>query len=110
MAITHTDATRIVYGKRLVYGGHTISMAAAQISRAMPNMMTILGWFKCDHVAPVFEQDILQTEITIEVLHPLPAGGIAMLHVETFATRGSEAPEPGENIKVLDWHLAALFA
>ncbi len=110
MAMTHTDATRSVYGKRLVYGGHTISMAAAQISRVMPNMMTILGWFKCDHVAPVFEQDILRTEITIEALHPLLSGGIAMLHIETFVTRGKEAPETGDNIKVLDWHLAALFA
>jgi acyl dehydratase len=110
MAMTHTDAQRSVYGRRLVYGGHTISMAAAQVSRAMPNLMTILGWIKCDHVAPVFEQDILRTEITIENLHPLSAGGIAMLHVETFATRGSEAPEQGDDIKVLDWRLATLFA
>ena len=110
MAMTHTDASRSVYGKRLVYGGHTISIAAAQISRALPNIMTILGWLKCDHVGPVFEQDILRSEVTLVDKHKLQEGGIVMLHVETFATRGTEAPQPGEDIKVLDWHLAALFA
>ena len=109
LAMTHTDATRSVYGKRLVYGGHTISMAAAQLTRVLPNMLTILGWFKCDHVSPVFEGDILRTEVTITGLHKLNDGGIARLHVETFATRGSESPTEGENIKVLDWHMAGLF-
>ena len=110
MAMTHTDATYGIYGKRLVYGGHTISMAAAQISRALPNMMTILGWYHCDHVAPVFEQDILRSDITIVDTHPLAEGGIVILHLKSFATRGQEAPDPGENIKVLDWRLATLFA
>ncbi|MBT4161648.1 MAG: acyl dehydratase, partial [Gammaproteobacteria bacterium] len=32
MAMTHTDAGRSVYKKRLVYGGHTISMAASQLA------------------------------------------------------------------------------
>ena len=108
--MTHTDATYGIYGKRLVYGGHTISMAAAQISRALPNMMTILGWYHCDHVAPVFEQDILRSDITIVDTHPLAEGGIVILHLKSFATRGQEAPDPGENIKVLDWRLATLFA
>ena len=110
MAMTHTDATRSVYGKRLVYGGHTISTAAAQITRVLPNMVTILGWYKCDHVAPVFEQDILRTEVTVIETHSLVSGGIVRLHIETYATRGDQAPDNGQNIKVLDWHLAALFA
>ena len=110
LAMTHTDATRSVYGKRLVYGGHTISVATAQMSRVFPNMLTTLGWYKCDHVGPVFEQDILRSEVSVVDTHKLIEGGIARLHVETFATRGSESPETGENIKVLDWHLAALFA
>ena len=59
MAMTHTDATRSVYGKRLVYGGHTISIAGSQLARAVPNLVTILAWEKCDHVGPVFEEDIL---------------------------------------------------
>jgi len=106
MAMTHTDAGRSVYGQRLVYGGHTIAMAAAQMTRVLPNIMSILGWFKCDHVAPVFEQDIIESRVTIEGLLPglgKQGGGVAMVHVESFACRQ-------EQVKVLDWHLAAMFA
>tara|TARA_B100001964_G_scaffold59834_1_gene67894 strand:+ start:247 stop:1254 length:1008 start_codon:yes stop_codon:yes gene_type:complete len=110
MAMAHTDASRSVYGKRLVYGGHTISMAAAQISHALPNLITILAWFKCDHVAPVFEFDILNSIVHVEDLLPADSFGLAKIHVEVFATRGPEAPESGDNVKVLDWHLAALLA
>lgn len=109
MAMTHTDATRSVYGKRLVYGGHTISMAASQISRVLPGLITILGWYRCDHSAPVFEQDILRSVVTVEDKTDLDVGGIVDLGVEVFATRGSEAPDAGDNIKVLDWKLAGLF-
>lgn len=110
MAMTHTDASRSVYGKRLVYGGHTISMAAAQMSRVLPNLMAIVAWYKCDHTAPVFELDTLNTVVVIEDTLPADAFGLAKLHVEVFATRGPEAPEPGDNIKVLDWRLVGLLA
>lgn len=110
LAMTHTDAARSVYGKRLVYGGHTIAMAAAQLTRAIPGMATILGWFKCDHVAPVFEQDILRSVVTLEDSKPARQGNLGIVHVETYADRGTEAPEAGENIKVLDWRLAILLA
>ncbi len=110
LAMTHTDATRSTYGKRLVYGGHTISMAAAQITRALPNLLSILAWYRCDHTAPVFELDILRTRVNIETLVPSLDCGIVKLHVEVFVDRGPEAPEGGTDIKVLDWQLAALLA
>ncbi|MEX0941767.1 MAG: MaoC family dehydratase [Pseudomonadales bacterium] len=108
MAMTHTDANRSVYGKRLVYGGHTIAMAAAQISRVIPDLITILGWYHCDHVAPVFEGDILRSQVTPLSLHPVTSGSITVLQVETFGQRGNEAPESGDDIKVLDWCVAVL--
>lgn len=110
MAMTHTDAARSVYGKRLVYGGHTIAMAASQLSRALPTMVTQLGWFKCDHLAPVFECDILRSVVTLEEIVQTTRGTIGFVRVETFADRGSEAPEPGADIRVLDWRLAVLLA
>ena len=108
MAMTHTDAGRGVYGKRLVYGGHTISLAAAQLSRVLPSLATLLCWYRCDHLAPVFEQDILNSVIQVRRETPVPGGRILDLGIEVFAERGAEAPEPGEGIKVLDWQLAAL--
>jgi len=109
MAMAHTDAMRSVYGKRLVYGGHTISMAASQLSRVLPGMTTVLAWYRCDHTAPVFDQDILRSVIRIERKIDLDTGGIVDLGVEVYADRGSEAPETGTDIKVLDWKLAGLF-
>lgn len=108
MAMTHTDAGRSVYGRRLVYGGHTISLAAAQLSRILPELATILCWYRCDHVAPVFEEDILKSVITVNDVLPLATGRVLKLGVEVFAERGGNAPEPGDNIKVLDWQFAAL--
>ena len=51
--------------KRLVYGGHTISLAYAQFVRAFPNIITLIGWQKCDHTAPVLEEDIINSEFQI---------------------------------------------
>ena len=64
MAMTHTDATRSVYGKRLVYGGHDLD-SGLSVGRALPNLVTILAWEKCDHVGPVFEEDILESRVQI---------------------------------------------
>lgn len=109
LAMAHTDATRSVYGKRLVYGGHTISIAAAQMSRVLTGMVTILGWYRCDHVAPVFEQDIIRSSVTLVERTKTPRGDIARVHVESFADRGPEAPDESVNVKVLDWDLAVLL-
>ncbi|MCB1191776.1 MAG: acyl dehydratase [Leptospiraceae bacterium] len=112
-ATTHTDAVSSVYKKRLVYGGHTISMAASHIVRAIPNFVTILAWRSCDHTAPVFEEDILRTEVTVDAKHSLGSdseSGLVELHVVVYAERGGEAPEQGKDIKVLDWHLIGLMA
>ena len=112
MAMTHTDAGRSVYNNRLVYGGHTISMAAAQLSRALPNIVTIAGWQSCDHLAPVFEGDILRSEISVAEKYPLSAGGLVALQVEVFAERavGEESSAQNSEKKVLEWHLLGRFA
>lgn len=109
LAMTHTDAGRSVYGKRLVYGGHTISMAASQLGRAYPNLIGILGWYRCDHTAPVFEQDILYSRCTPTEVIERGETQIVKLKVETFADRGVEAPKQETEVKVLDWSLAAFL-
>jgi 2-methylfumaryl-CoA hydratase len=111
VAAAHSDAGASHYARRLVYGGHTISLASAQITRALPNLVTLLGWRSCDHRAPVFEGDVLRTEVTVEEAHPLPGrGGLVDLHALVFAERGAQAPEPGDDVAVLDWRVIALLA
>jgi acyl dehydratase len=117
MAMTHTDAGSSVYGRRLVYGGHTIATAAAQLSRALPNLVSVLAWRKCDHVAPVFENDILAARVTVSGTTPVATGGgLVDLNVTVDADRGHSepgqgsetTPEESEDVRVLDWHLVAL--
>ena len=111
MAMTHTDAGASVYGQRLVYGGHTISIAAAQVLRAMPNILTLLAWRHCDHLAPVFEGDILRTElVVVKKTACLNGGGLVDLQVKVWAERGANAPSNELDIQVLDWGLVALLA
>jgi 2-methylfumaryl-CoA hydratase len=100
MANTHLDARFSHVGKRLVYGGHTISIAFAQTTRALPNLLTMLGWESCDHTAPVIEGDMLRSEITVLEVEPVAAAAILKLQVRTFATHERESAS--EEL-VLDW-------
>jgi acyl dehydratase len=108
IAMAHTDATSSAHGRRLVYGGHTIGIAAAQTTRALPNLVTLVAWRGCEHVGPVFEGDILSTEVTVTAVHPLErdrvGGGLVDLRaVVTTERAGSLTP-------VLDWRFIGLMA
>jgi acyl dehydratase len=118
VARTHTDAGAGTFGRRLVYGGHTISVAAAQVVRAIPSLVTHLAWRSCDHTGPVFEEDVLRTEVEVEALHPLEQGhGMVDLRARVFASRAgapegprtSGEPEDREH-DVLDWRFVGLLA
>ena len=91
MAMAHTDARFSYLGERLVYGGHTICVAFAQLTRALPNLLTILAWEGCEHVAPVVETDRLRSEVEVLEVAPAPpdaGGSLLRLRAECFAARG----------------------
>lgn len=104
MAMTHLDAEAGAHGRRLVYGGHTISLAAAQASRALPGLITHLAWEGCSHTGPVFEGDRLQTRLRLLARRPLETGGLLRLAVAVFATGAAEPRQ------VLDWDCWVLSA
>jgi acyl dehydratase len=101
IAATHHDSR--VGGQRLVYGGHTIGLALAQVTRALPNLVTVLGWESCDHTGPVHEGDTLYGEIHVEAAAPLEGGrgGVLALRSLVYAVG-----EPDR--QVLDWRFSAL--
>lgn len=102
IAATHHDAR--VGGRRLVYGGHTIGIALAQANRALPNLVTVLGWQSCDHVGPVHEGDTITSRLEVESAEPLDGGGTVLKLrslADVVAADGSTAP-------VLDWKFTAL--
>jgi 2-methylfumaryl-CoA hydratase len=110
IAYTHTDATRSYLGQRLVYGGHTISFALAQIQRALPNVLHMVAWRHCDHVGPVLEGDIISTRFSVVDSTPVPQGGMLLdLAVEAFAHRPDKDGQMKQE-KVLDWGLVVWSA
>ena len=102
VATAHTDATGSAHGRRLVYGGHTISIAAAHAARAIPAMATIVAWEGCEHLRPVFEGDVLRTELRVEHAGP---DGLVGLRALVSAERPGTEPAP-----VLDWSFVAVVA
>ena len=108
LAMTHRDPAAGAHGRRLVYGGLTISIAAAAAATALPGLATILAWRSCEHSAPVFEGDVLSFEVELADRQPLQTGSatLADLRAVVHADRGSE--EPPE--QVLDWRFVGVLA
>ena len=102
VATAHTDATGSAHGRRLVYGGHTISVAAAHATRAIPAIATIVAWKRCDHIGPVFEGDVLRTELRVE---DTSVGGLVGLRALVSSVRPDTEPAP-----VLDWSFVTVVA
>jgi acyl dehydratase len=107
VAMAHLDAGSNADDRRLVYGGHAIGLAAGQAARALPSLVTILGWHACDHTAPVFEGDTLRSRIELERREPLPAGG-GLLHLRSRVV--AARADGGEDAGVLDWRFVAVLA
>ena len=97
VAMAHFDATRAAHGRRLVYGGHTIALAADQAARAAPGLVTILGWHAADHTGPVFEGDTLRSRLEVERRDG------PFVHLRSRVT----AVERAEH--VLDWRFVGLM-
>ena len=108
VAAAHNDPAASGHDRCLVYGGHTIGIALSHITRALPDLVTVVGWRSCDHLAPVFEGDVLHSVVTVESVEhdERAAGSLVGLRVLTAADRGDEgAREP-----VLDWRLIGVMA
>jgi acyl dehydratase len=105
IAVAHHDA-QAAGGRRLVYGGHTIGLAAAQLTRALPELVTIVGWEGCDHTGPVHEGDTLRSTVTVTGREALPGGG-GLVALRSLVTAHREDGTQGD---VLDWRLTGAFA
>lgn len=106
VAGVHHDAHQGDTG-RLVYGGHTIGLAAAQATRMLPEIVTIVGWHSCEHLAPVHEGDTLRSELELERVEPLVNGG-ALAHLRSRVSSLGEGQPVAEPVPVLDWRFVAV--
>ncbi len=111
IATVHHDAPA-AGGRRLVYGGHTIGVAAAQVTRALPNLLTIVGWHRCDHLAPVYEGDTLYSVVELEHIEHPPhgEGGPTLAHLRSRVRAVRDDTDVTAGTDVLDWHFVAALA
>lgn len=100
VAIVHHDSAA-ADGQRLVYGGHVIGLALAQATRVLPSLVTVAGWERCDHLAPVREGDTLHSSLTVEQIDLLPGGG-SLARLRSLVRSGERS--------VLDWNYTAIIA
>jgi len=98
-AAVHRDARLGQQGRRLVYGGHTIGLAQASLARLLPSLAHVIGWHSCDHVGPVFEDDVLSFSSQLTATQPLGDGRLLAFRVLVHAEREG-LDEPAH---VLDW-------
>jgi len=103
VAAVHHDVQATGNG-RLVYGGHAIGLALSQAARALPSLVTVLGWHGCEHLAPVREGDTLRSTISVEQVDDLP-GGAGLVHLRSEVRADGPAARD-----VLDWRYVALLA
>jgi acyl dehydratase len=99
VAAAHVDCSVTSSARRLVYGGHVIALAFAQATRALPDLVTLLSWDRCDHVSPVFEEDRLRTALDVLEDRVVSPGRLLRLRAQTYA---AGHPASGERL-VLVW-------
>jgi 2-methylfumaryl-CoA hydratase len=99
LAGAHRDPRLGQRGRRLVYGGHTIGLAQASLVRLLPSAATVVAWHSCDHVGPVFEEDVLSVAAMLDAVQDVDGGRLLAFTVLVDAAREG-ADEP---VAVLDW-------
>lgn len=105
VAAVHHDEGATPDGRRLVYGGHTIGLAASQAMRCLPGMASVVAWRACDHTAPVWEGDNLVSELEVTDIADLGDGGALVdLHSRVRARRSDGDTD------VLDWRFLAVVS
>jgi 2-methylfumaryl-CoA hydratase len=112
----HTSATRLYqnsakvhfnahqmassrFGKRLMYGGHVISVAWALAFNGLENVLGILAWNGGSHVAPTFAGDTLYA--VSEIVDKQPLAGrddVGALRIKLTATKNG----PTDKVLELD--------
>jgi 2-methylfumaryl-CoA hydratase len=87
-AKTHFDASLRADGKRLIYGGHVISMARALSFNGLANAQMIAGVNAGSHANPCFAGDTVRAWSEVLDRAGTPAPGVGALRLRLVATKG----------------------
>ncbi|SFR08132.1 MaoC family dehydratase [Poseidonocella sedimentorum] len=87
-AKVHFDATQREDGKRLIYGGHVISMARALSFNGLANAQLIAGLNGGAHANPCFAGDTIRAWSEVLEKGKTAAPGVGAIRLRLVATRG----------------------
>ncbi|MDD7970289.1 MaoC family dehydratase [Roseinatronobacter alkalisoli] len=98
-AKVHFDATFRPDGKRLIYGGHVISLARALSFNGLANAQMIVAINAGAHANPCFAGDTVRAWSEVLDRAETPAPGVGALRLRLVATRGAAGILRGEDGK-----------
>ncbi|MEM7720348.1 MAG: MaoC family dehydratase [Pseudomonadota bacterium] len=115
-AKVHFDTTHREDGKRLIYGGHVISMARALSFNGLANAQMIVGLNAGSHVSPLFARDTICAWSEVLDKAETTAPGVGALRLRLVAHKPETDPfslktEDGsyQSGVLLDWDYWALI-
>ncbi|MGR3708377.1 MAG: MaoC family dehydratase [Alterinioella nitratireducens] len=89
-AKVHFDATNREGGKRLIYGGHVISLARALSFNGLANAQMIAGINAGTHANPCFAGDTVRAWTEVLDKAETSAPGVGAMRLRLVATKGGE--------------------
>jgi len=87
-AKVHFDATARPDGKRLIYGGHIISLARSLSFNGLANAQMIVGLNAGAHANPCFAGDTVWAWSEVLDVAETTAPGVGLIRLRTVATKG----------------------
>lgn len=100
-AKVHFDATNRDDGRRLIYGGHVISMARALSFNGLANAQMIVGLNGGAHANPCFSGDTVRAWTEVLDKAETSAPGVGAIRLRLVATKGQAGALRGEDGKYL---------
>ncbi len=100
-AKVHFDATNRDDGKRLIYGGHIISLARALSFNGLANAQMIVGLNGGAHANPCFAGDTVRAWSEVLDMAETDAPGVGALRLRLVATKGNPGELRGNDGKYL---------
>ncbi len=98
-AKVHFDATNRPDGKRLIYGGHVISLARALSFNGLANVQMIVALNGGAHANPCFAGDTVRAWSEVLDIAQTSAPGVGAIRLRLVATKGAPGVLRGEDGK-----------
>jgi 2-methylfumaryl-CoA hydratase len=98
-AKVHFDATNRVDGKRLIYGGHVISLARALSFNGLANAQMVVALNGGAHANPCFAGDTVRAWSEVLDTVATDASGVGAIRLRLVATKGDAGVLRGDDGK-----------